>query len=172
MINFQSLKEIEVLDRNPLGEGAFSYVFKVRHRATGKIFALKKIDILQLSKADCQNLKLEIKLHKGLFHSQVIKYHGCIQRKNMVYMLLEHAANGSLFFYIDLEKGLPEILALRFLYETALGIQYLHQNGIVHRDIKPENLLLDKDFHIKVCDFGWSCELQSEQSRWDYICSN
>ena len=83
----------------------------------------------------------------------------------MVYMLLEHAANGSLFFYIDLEKGLPEILALRFLYETALGIQYLHENGIVHRDIKPENLLLNKDFNIKVCDFGWSCELKTKQTR-------
>ena len=165
MISFQSLREIEILDRKPLGEGAFSYVFKVRHRASGIVFALKKIDILQLSKADCQNLKLEIKLHRRLVNEHIIKFQGCVQRKNIVYMLLEHAANGSLFFYIDLEKGLPEILALRFLYETAKGIQYLHSNGVVHRDIKPENILLDGDFGVKVCDFGWSCELQSKQTR-------
>ena len=165
MINFQSLKDIEVLDRTPLGEGAFSYVFKVRHRSSQKTFALKKIDILQLSKADCENLKLEIKLHKSLIDPYIIRFHGCIQRKNIVYMLLEHAANGSLFFYIDLEKGLPEILALRFLYETAKGIQYLHHQGVVHRDIKPENILLDKDFRVKVCDFGWSCELDNNETR-------
>lgn len=164
-MNFHSLKQIEVLDRNPLGEGAFSFVFKVRDRSTGTIYALKKIDILQLSKADCQNLKLEIKLHKQLLHENIIKFQGCIQRKNMVYMLLEHAANGSLFFYIDLEKGLPEKLALRFLYETAKGIDYLHSSGVVHRDIKPENLLLDKDFRIKVCDFGWSCEIHQDEDR-------
>lgn len=165
MISFQSLKEVEILDNTPLGEGAFSLVYKVLHRRAKKVLALKKIDILQLSKADCENLKIEIKLHQSLSHNNVIGFHGCIQRKNLVYMLLEHASNGSLFFYIDINEGLPELLALRFFYETALGIQYLHQKNIVHRDIKPENILLDKDFRIKVCDFGWSCEMNSDDVR-------
>ena len=165
MDNFQSLKQIEVLDKTPMGEGAFSHVFKVRHRRDGKIYALKKIDILQLSKADCQNLKIEIKLHKKLENDYIIGFKGCIQRKNMVYMLLENAINRSLFFYIDIEKGLPEILALRFLYETAKGIQYLHKNRIVHRDIKPENILLDENFRIKICDFGWSCKIEGKETR-------
>ena len=165
MINFQSLKEVEILDKRPLGEGAFSFVYKVLHKQTNKIFALKKIDILQISKADCENLKLEIKLHKKFQNPYIIDFKGCIQRKNIVYMLLEHASNGSLFFYIDLEKGLPEILSLRFLYETALGLQYLHRNKIIHRDIKPENLLLDKNFKIKICDFGWSCKKEKKQVR-------
>lgn len=165
MIEFQSLKEIEVLDNEPLGEGAFSVVYKVRHRSSGRIMALKKIDILKLSKADCQNLKLEIKLHKELHQKNIIGFFGCIQRKNMVYMLLEHASNGSLFFYIDLEEGLPEILSLRFLYETAKGIQYLHSKQIIHRDIKPENILLDENFNVKVCDFGWSCRVANKEVR-------
>ena len=166
MITFESLKDLEILDNTPLGEGAFSFVYKVKHRRDEKTYAMKKIDILQLSKADCENLKLEIKLHQSLIHQNIIRFHGCIQRKNLVYMLLEHASNGSLFFYIDIQEGLPEILALRFFYETAIGIRYLHQQNIVHRDIKPENILLDKDFQIKVCDFGWSCNIEGDDVRY------
>lgn len=40
----------------------------------------------------------------------------------MVYFLLEYASNGCLYFYIDNQKGLPEHLALRFLYQSALAV--------------------------------------------------
>lgn len=61
----------------------------------------------------------------------------------MFYLLLEYAGNGNLFFYIHSHNGLPEILALRILYQTALAVSYLHERNIIHRDIKPENILMD-----------------------------
>lgn len=89
----------------------------------------------------------------------------CLQIDNLVYILLEHASSGSLFPYINQVSGLPEPLALRFLYQTALGVKYLHDKKIIHRDIKPENLLLDDGFNVKMCDFGWSCVLEDNQVR-------
>lgn len=83
----------------------------------------------------------------------------------MVYIMLECATNGILFHYIHPVNGLPENLALRFLYQTALGIKYLHDQRIIHRDIKPENILLDEAFDIKICDFGWSCYLEDNTVR-------
>jgi serine/threonine protein kinase len=83
----------------------------------------------------------------------------------MIYLLLEYASNGCVFFYIDSRTGLPQQLALRFFYQTALAIQYLHHRNIIHRDLKPENLLFDDNFTVKLCDFGWSCEVEKDEVR-------
>jgi len=83
----------------------------------------------------------------------------------MVYFLLEYASNGCLFYYIHCKEGLPELLALRFFYQTSLAVQYLHSLNLIHRDIKPENILLDEDFNAKMCDFGWSCYLEDDDYR-------
>lgn len=80
-------------------------------------------------------------------------------------MLLENATNSSVFYYIHAREGLPEKIALRFFYQVALAINYLHDQRIIHRDLKPENLLLDSEFNVKLCDFGWSCHLPNREMR-------
>jgi serine/threonine protein kinase len=40
-----------------------------------------------------------------------------------------------------------------------LGLHKLHSQGICHRDLKPDNILLDKDFNIKIIDFGFATKL-------------
>ena len=163
---FQSLNDLEILSRNKiLGEGAFSEVIKVRGRKDNKLYALKKVDTRVISKADSANLKGEMALHKALRHPNVVAFYDSVQEGHMVYFLLEYAANGSLFFYIHITEGLPEELAMRFFYQTALAVEYMHERNLVHRDIKPENILLDNKFNVKLCDFGWSCKVGEEDYR-------
>lgn len=128
------------------------------------------MDIAQLSKEDRDNLKLEIKLHSRLNHPNIIRFYDCFQVGNKVYILLEYASNGALFFYIHTQEGIPEHLALRFLRDTTLALKYLHDQKIIHRDLKPENLLLDDQFNIKLCDFGWATWLQHEDDFRTSIC--
>lgn len=45
----------------------------------------------------------------------------------------------------------------------------MHDLNLIHRDIKPENILLDENFRIKLCDFGWSCKAEKGQLR-ESIC--
>lgn len=123
-----------------------------------------------LSQFDCDNLKVEIALHSGLQHPHIIRFVDSLQVDNIVYLLLEYAQNNALFFYISAETGLPEHLALRFFYQTALGVKYLHDKLIIHRDLKPENILLNENFDVKICDFGWSSQLLDEQDFKASVC--
>lgn len=51
-------------------------------------------------------------------------------------------------------KAFSEPLACHYLTQLLLAVMYLHEKGVYHRDIKPENCLIDKDFNLKLTDFG------------------
>ena len=67
---------------------------------------------------------------------------------------MEFASNGSLASLIDTIKPLPTETCKFFIAEIVTAFEHLHSRNISHRDIKPENILLDENYHIKICDFG------------------
>lgn len=115
------------------------------------------------------NLKQEIKIHQSLKHPNIVRFVDCLQEQNMVYMLLEYVENGALFFYINPVTGMSEEHAFRFFYQTALALEYVHSKGIMHRDVKPENILIDKNYNVKLCDFGWCAQYNDEEIKYDYL---
>lgn len=67
---------------------------------------------------------------------------------------MEYADKGSLSSLIKNVKPLPLDTCRFFIAELVLALEYLHKQQIIHRDMKPENILIDSDYHIKLCDFG------------------
>ena len=65
---------------------------------------------------------------------------------------------GELFFHLKNVGKFSELRSRMYIAEILLALENLHEQGIVYRDLKPENVLLDKDGHIKVTDFGLSKE--------------
>ena len=72
------------------------------------------------------------------------------------YITLEYAEGGELFDYIAETGRFSEDQARYFFKQLISALEYMHKNGYKHRDIKPENILLDKNFNLKLADFGFA----------------
>lgn len=77
---------------------------------------------------------------------------------NKLYILLEYCPNGSLADFLNRQKVLNLSLARHFVAEIINSLEYLRTQQVVHRDLKPGNIVLEKDYHLKLIDFG-TCKL-------------
>eukprot|EP01135_Chromosphaera_perkinsii_P003787 Nk52_evm33s255 gene=Nk52_evmTU33s255 len=73
-----------------------------------------------------------------------------------LYMVMEFVHGGDIAALLKNVGCLPEDMTKRYLAEIVLALDYLHNYGIVHRDLKPDNILITKEGHVKLTDFGLS----------------
>jgi len=73
-----------------------------------------------------------------------------------LYMVMEYLPGGDLFSLLRNLGALPEEMAKMYAAELVLALEYLHSKAIVHRDLKPDNILISRNGHIKLTDFGLS----------------
>lgn len=102
--------------------------------------------MVKLSDEDIENITQEIKIHSAVQHPNIIKFIEYFQIGNKLYLVLELAANGMLFFLVKHKQGLSETLGLKIFHQLLKAIVYLHKYKIAHRDIKPENILINQKF--------------------------
>ena len=95
-------------------------------------------------------------------------------KKDKTYLIMELAQKGPLVT-LNEKKGIfcinknyrddiyDEKLMKKWILDIAKGLKFLHENNIVHRDIKSDNILIDKNGHCKIADFGCSIKLKNNQ---------
>ncbi|KAI1311447.1 SMAD/FHA protein kinase [Xylaria venustula] len=164
------LQQYTLLER--LGKGHFAEVFLCVEKSTGQRFAVKIFTLQpgmeERSKMD--GLQQEIAVLMGVSHPNVLCLKDTFNEKNAVYLVLELAPEGELFNHIVLKQKLSESETRKLFVQLFQGIKYLHDRNIVHRDIKPENILLvDKDVHVKLADFGLA-KIIGEESFTTTLC--
>lgn len=146
-----------------IGGGAFGKVYKVTHRTTGNIFALKTIEATDiLDTTEHRALLNEGQLALNIVHPNVVKvfyFHNGIQYADLPpYIIMEYVTNGyNLQKLLDSRKSpnffsIDELVAI--YTQLALGMQAINRR-LVHRDIKPDNILVQNGVY-KISDFGLS----------------
>ena len=94
-------------------------------------------------------------------HPRLVGYHGTfIKDDTTLWLIMELCEGGSLS---ELIKYLPRVLTedeiATVLHAVLKGLEYLHDHKIVHRDVKAGNIMLNKEGHVKLGDFGVSAQL-------------
>jgi len=151
--------DFESLTKTTIGSGGFGKVYKVKHKTSQNIYALKVINKKKIIEEDLsEQIGLEIRIMYSLDHEHIVKLYNHFEDDNFCYLLLEYVPNGHLYKRLKHVGRFLESDAAQHLREVISAVEYLHSLNppIIHRDIKPENILLDDKNSTKLCDFGWS----------------
>ena len=155
------LAQNKILLKETIGRGSYSKVKEAYDLKNLRQVAVKIID-LSKAPADFQEkfLPRELEIWPKVNHPNVITMYHYIMRPSKIYMILEYACGGDMLSYIQKLSGpVPDKDCKLWMRQSCSALQYLHQNNIIHRDLKLENLLIDSKRNIKLCDFGFSKDL-------------
>jgi serine/threonine-protein kinase len=128
-----------------LGKGGMGAVLKARHRKLDRIDAVKVVRNDYLRAADAaERFDREARGAAQLRHPNVVLVYDAAEADGVRYLAMEYVEGIDLAKLVQRNGPLPISLACAYVQQTALGLQHIHERGLVHRDIKPSNLLLQQ----------------------------
>ena len=141
-----------------LGQGSYGKVIAAIDKTTKKKVAIKKVNELFEDIVDSKRVLREITLLRFMKNQFIvelldIEYDHNNKNFDCIYLIFECLPS-------DLKKLIKSSTFLTmddvrmYVYHILCGLKYIHSCAVLHRDLKPGNILLDKNYQIKICDFG------------------
>lgn len=141
----------------PISRGAFGKVYLARKKCNSRLYAIKV-----MRKADMvdKNMTGQLKAERDALAMSkspfVVHLFYSLQTATKIYLVMEYLIGGDVKSLLHIYGYFDQDMAVKYISEVALALDYLHRHGIIHRDLKPDNMLISNEGHIKLTDFGLS----------------
>jgi len=175
MCNIRGKLDERYLILNKLEKGSFSKVRVCIDTQTNQRYAIKIFnEEFAKNPKNMDMIAQEINTHVKFDNENIAKlvnynFSGKLRKtdnrtKVIKYLILELGDRGALFELLSSKKRFPVKIARHFFKQMMNGLVTLHKNNIGHRDIKLENFIVDKNFNVKLIDFGFCCEVKNAKN--------
>ena len=153
-----------------LGEGSYGKVYLGRSVLTSKPVAIKCYEKSRISsEASFKRISQEIEIIQELNHPYIVKLYEIFENNKFIFSVLEYVDNCDLLTHLKSHGTFTEVEFLPLFRQLVEALEYVHSKGVLHRDIKLDNILLTKDGQAKICDFGVSCRMPTEDMVYEHI---
>jgi serine/threonine protein kinase len=148
----KSLGQFRIVEQ--IGAGGMAMVFKAYQPTLDRYVAIKVLPAYHArDPIFLKRFTQEARSVAKLAHPNIVQIHDFGEQENITFIVMEYVESGTLK---DRLKERPLIVpeAVDFVIQAADGLGCAHSHGIIHRDVKPANMLLRKDGHLLLSDFG------------------
>jgi serine/threonine-protein kinase len=153
--------------RELLGEGGMAEVYRARDSSSERDVVLKVPHITTAGDLAAFNrYRREIDIAARLDHPGLQRL---LSEPDAAFMVLDYVSGQPLRSYLKSHGPLQLEEVLRIGRQLAETLQYVHEHGVVHRDLKPENVVIGRDGHVTIMDFGIALRLGSRRLTFSHL---
>ncbi|ETW82564.1 hypothetical protein HETIRDRAFT_108831 [Heterobasidion irregulare TC 32-1] len=146
-----------------IGRGAFGEVRLVQKTDTGRVYAMKTLQKAEMLRRDqLAHVRAERDVLAESTSPWVVQLYYSFQDPLYLYLIMEFLPGGDLMTMLMKYDVFSEDVTRFYIAECIMAIDAVHKMGFIHRDIKPDNILIDKNGHLKLSDFGLSTGLHRQ----------
>ncbi|KAJ6241219.1 non-specific serine/threonine protein kinase [Anaeramoeba flamelloides] len=145
-----------------IGKGAFGIVCLAREKITGDVYAMKILNKQKMIKqGQVDHARTERDLMVTIDNPWIVTLYYSFQDETYLYLIMEYVVGGDMMTHLIKREILTEDETRFYIAETVAAVSKIHSMNFIHRDLKPDNLLIDKNGHILLTDFGLSKNYQN-----------
>lgn len=138
-----------------IGRGGMGFVLKARHRRMKRQVAIKFLHKSMTESPDLvARFEREVEAAAQLHHQNIVTAYDAGEHDGSHFLVMQYVDGEDLSHRVKRDGPLRVSEAIDVIRQTAEGLGYAHEKGIVHRDIKPGNLLLDREGVVRILDMG------------------